>query len=114
MINVYEKNPARIHIYDPIGNKIIRTFVLIGSAPTAVQQAVVKRQTSMLKSFYGTNYAEKLMIKRGKSGGKESIGEKSMDQEGLSPDCMVVDQQQPQTLMNYRSKMFSRRPWMLR
>ena len=113
MINVYEKNPARIHIYDPIGNKIIRTFVLIGSAPTAVQQAVVKRQTSMLKSFYGTNYAEKLMIKRGKSGGKESIGEKSMDQEGLSPDCMVVDQQQPQTLMNYRSKMFSRRPWML-
>lgn len=62
MTNLYEKTPFKIHIYDPIGAKIIRSFILIGNAPPAVQKAINTKNTNLLKQFYGQHYAKLLML----------------------------------------------------
>jgi hypothetical protein len=70
-MNIYEKNPFKIHIYDPLNKSVIRTYVIIGDVPQKVYSAINKKDSTVLKSFYGPNYDKKLHIKSKKRGASE-------------------------------------------
>lgn len=78
-INSFLTNPVKVIIYDPVRSRNIKQFVAIGDVPTAVVRALEKpneKSASVLSSFYGSNYRQKLnMTKEGRYIDIENIEE---------------------------------------
>ncbi len=79
MENVFETNPVRVVVYDPLSKSHIANMLFIGDVPrdiiTEVNSAIKNktRKYPVLEKFYGANWARKLGIELETIGGDDDM-----------------------------------------
>jgi hypothetical protein len=100
-VNHYLRDPVKIVIFDPIRDVQQHTFVYIGDVPRAIADACRTGNSSVLKSFYGSDYKAKLGMKPAIiEGGDKDSDEYGDIEELLNTTAVVKKEEISQILLN--------------
>ena len=85
-VNRFIKSPVRVVLYDPIANESRRVYCFLGDVSQQITRAVQRKEKSILREFYGVDYATKLCYdiedeKRAYTGGCDYCGGEQQPQD---------------------------------